>query len=276
MAFKQRRSASWYNTAIAQLTYQERRLILLIYLIKFIYSFILPPGLFVILLAALVIWLWRSSRRQAIVLLGLTLLLYLSMTPLVGDALISSLEKKYEQPASITGDVIVVLGGGATSGTPDIDGEGNLLGSAANRLLTGVRLYRLSGLPVLFSGGQVFSDSGNEADTAKRQMLGLGMPETDILTENQSLNTDQNAVNTAALMKELGLRQPILVTSAFHMPRAMVLFKNAGLDPLAYPTDYTASRGTSLYPGKFAPTGGALQNTGLAFKEYVGLLAARF
>jgi uncharacterized SAM-binding protein YcdF (DUF218 family) len=251
-------------------------LILLIYLIKFAYSFILPPGLFIVLLAALVIWLWRSSRRQAIVLSAVTLLLYLSMTPWVGDALIRSLENNYEQPDNITGDVIVVLGGGATSGTPDIDGEGNLLGSAANRLLTGVRLHRLDGLPVLFSGGQVFSDSGNEADTAKRQLLGLGIPEADILTENQSLNTEQNAVNTAALMKELGLRQPILVTSAFHMSRAMAQFHEAGLDPLAYPTDYTSSRGTALYPGKFAPSGSAMQSTGLALKEYLGLLAARF
>lgn len=251
-------------------------MILLIYLIKFIYGFILPPGLFVMLLAALVIWLWRSSRRQAMVLSGITLLLYLSMTPLVGDALIRSLEQRYAQPATITGDVIVVLGGGATSGTPDIDGEGNMLGSAANRLLTGVRLYRLSGLPILFSGGQVFSDSGNEADTAKRQLLALGIPEADILTENQSLNTDQNAVNTAALMQELGLRRPVLVTSAFHMSRAMAQFEQAGLEPLAYPTDYTASRNTSLYPGKLAPSGGALANTALALKEYLGLLAARF
>ncbi|MNH35103.1 hypothetical protein D3C79_957590 [compost metagenome] len=83
-------------------------------------------------------------------------------------------------------------------------------------------------------------------------------------------------MNTAALMKELGLRQPILVTSAFHLSRAMAQFNNAGLDPLAYPTDYTASRGTALYPGKFAPSGGALQSTGLALKEYLGLLAARF
>lgn len=248
----------------------------MIYVIKFIYSFVLPPGLFVVLLLGLTVWLWRSRRRPALVLLGVTLLLYLSMTPLIGDLLIGSLERQYEQPQKTPGDVIVVLGGGASSGTPDMDGEGNLYGSAANRLLTAVRLYRQTGLPILFSGGQVFADSGNEANIAKRQLIALGVPESDILAENQSLNTEQNAINTAALMKAKGLSRPVLVTSGFHMPRAMVLFKNAGLSPIAYPTDYATSRGGSLYPAKFSPSPGAMNNTGTALKEYLGLLAARF
>ncbi|MNI22779.1 hypothetical protein D3C73_763420 [compost metagenome] len=248
----------------------------MIYFIKFVYSFVLPPGLFVILLLGLSVWLWRRSRRPALALLGVTLLLYLSMTPLISKLLMGGLEYQYDKPELLQGDVIVVLGGGATSGTPDIDGEGNLYGSAANRLLTAVRLYRQTGLPILFSGGQVFPDSGNEADIAKRQLIGLGVPGSDILAENRSLNTEQNAVNTASMMNSKGLRHPILVTSAFHMPRAMALFKDNGLAPLAYPADYTASRGSELYPAMFTPSPGAMNNTGTALKEYLGLLAARF
>ncbi|MGN7760284.1 YdcF family protein [Paenibacillus sp. 22594] len=248
----------------------------MIYFIKFVYSFVLPPGLFVVLLLGMTIWLWRSSRRPALVLLGITFLLYLSMTPLIGNLLMAGLERQYDKPELIQGDVIVVLGGGATSGTPDIDGEGNMYGSAANRLLTAVRLYRQTGLPILFSGGQVFPDSGNEANIAKRQLMGLGVPETDILTENRSLNTEQNATNTAALMKSKGLSHPILVTSAFHMPRAMLYFKDSGLLPLAYPTDYTVSLEGRLYTAKFSPSPSAINNTGTALKEYLGCLAARF
>ncbi|MFD1906167.1 hypothetical protein ACFSQ7_22430 [Paenibacillus rhizoplanae] len=84
----------------------------MIYLIKFVYSFVLPPGIFVLLLLGMVVWLWRSSRRPAIVLLAVTLLLYLSMTSAVSDMLIGSLERKYPQPAAAEGDVIVILGGG--------------------------------------------------------------------------------------------------------------------------------------------------------------------
>ncbi|WP_339287051.1 YdcF family protein [Paenibacillus sp. FSL E2-0201] len=246
----------------------------MIYIIKFVYSFVLPPGLFILLLLGIVIWLWKKNRRPALVLLGVTLLMYFSMTSLVSDALIGGLERKYPQPDTLQGDVIVVLGGGASSGTPDIDGEGNLYGSAANRLITAVRLHNASGLPILFSGGQVFSDSGNEADIAKRQLLGLGVSEEDILTDNQSLNTEQNAVNTAAILQEKGLKRPVLVTSGFHMPRSMQHFKNVGLTAQAFPTDYIASAEFSLQPSKFTPSPGAISTTGTALKEYLGLLVA--
>lgn len=89
----------------------------MIYIIKFLYSFVLPPGLFILVMAGLVIWLWKRARIPAVVLLLVTLLLYVSSTNLAGDLLISSLEKQYPQPRTIQGDVIVVLGGGATEGT---------------------------------------------------------------------------------------------------------------------------------------------------------------
>lgn len=247
----------------------------MLYFIKFVYSFVLPPGIFVLLLLGMAIWLWRKNRRPALVLLAVTLLLYLSMTPVVSDTLIGSLERKYPQPQAVEGDVIVILGGGATSGTPDLDGQGNLSGPAANRLLAAARLYRQTGLPVIFSGGQVFADSGNEADIARRQLIGLGIPAEDILAENRSLNTEENAANTAALMQEHGFTRPVLVTSAFHMPRSMVQFGHASLSPLAFPVDYQASRPMALYTGKFTPSAGAVQTSGLALKEYLGLLAAK-
>ena len=234
----------------------------------------LPPGLFILLLLGLVFWIWKKNRGPALVLFGVTLLLYLSMTSLVSETLIGSLERQYQQPDTLQGDVIVVLGGGASSGTPDIDGEGNLYGHAANRLITAVRLHRESGLPILFTGGQVFSDSGNEADIATRQLLALGIPEDKILAENQSLNTKQNAINTTVVMEANGLHRPILVTSGFHITRAMQHFKNAGVTPQAYPTDYIASAEFSLRTSKFTPSPGAISTTGLALKEYLGILAA--
>ncbi|WP_017812023.1 YdcF family protein [Paenibacillus shenyangensis] len=246
----------------------------MLYVIKFLYSFVLPPGLFIILLLAMSIWLWRRQLRQALILLVMTILLYLSTTGLVSDALIGSLEQRYAPPASIQGDVIVVLGGGATQGTPDIDGQGNLSGAAGNRLITAVRLYRQTGLPIIFSGGQVFADSGNEADIARRQLIGMGIPAKDILAENQSLNTEQNAVNTAALLQQKKWSHPVLVTSAFHMPRSVVEFQRAGLAVQPYPTDYWVSQPEAMYPGKFSPSGGAMSSTSTALKEYLGLLVA--
>ncbi len=248
----------------------------LIYIIKFLYSFVLPPGIFVVLLLAASVWLWRKSRKQAMTIAAIALLLYLSVIPLTSQALIKGLERQYDQPGSVGGDVIVVLGGGATRGTPDLGGEGNLSGGAANRLLTAVRLHRATGLPILFSGGQVFSDSGNEADIARRQLIALGVPEGDILVENRSLNTEQNAVYTAALLKSSGLSHPVLVTSAFHLPRAIREFRLAGVEPEPFPTDYLASGGRfAFYPGLLSPSSAAAATAGTAFKEYLGLLALK-
>lgn len=247
----------------------------MIYLIKFLYSFVLPPGLFIILLLGLVLWLWKCARKPAVVLLCVTLLLYVSSTNLVGDMLIRGLERQYTQPSQIEGDVIVVLGGGATQGTPDIDGSGNLLGSAANRLITAARLHEHTGLPILFSGGQVFSDSGNEADIARRQLLGLGIPERDILIENRSLNTEENAVNSSVILQKHGFMRPVLVTSAFHLPRAVLQFERADITVQPFPTDYMASEPLSYYASKFTPNAGAISTTGTALKEYLGILAVR-
>ncbi|MDT3427401.1 uncharacterized SAM-binding protein YcdF (DUF218 family) [Paenibacillus forsythiae] len=249
----------------------------MIYVIKFIYSFVLPPGIFIVLLALLAIGLlWKKRRGPAVALFAVTLLLYLASVPLISEPLMRSLESRYTQPEQVQGDCLVVLGGGATAGTPDIDGEGSLGGAAANRLLTAVRLHRLTGLPVLFSGGQVFADSGNEGNVARRQLIGLGVDEQSILIENRSLNTEQNAEFTAALMKEHGLNRPVLVTSAFHMPRAVAEFRQAGMEAQPYPTDYHTSGAASAawYAGKLAPSPGAAETVGTALKEYLGLLAA--
>lgn len=255
---------------------RSREGVKLIYIIKFIYSFVLPPGIFLLLLLAASVWLWRKSRKQAVLIAGIALLLYLSVIPLTSRLLVGALERQYDQPSAVQGDVIVVLGGGASRGTPDLGGEGNLFGGAANRLLTAVRLHRTTGLPILFSGGQVFSDSGNEADIARRQLIELGVPDRDILVENRSLNTEQNAVYTAALLKASGLSHPVLVTSAFHLPRAVREFRLAGIEPEPFPTDYLASGGRfSFYPGLLAPSSAAAATTGTALKEYLGLLALK-
>ncbi|WP_379129518.1 YdcF family protein [Paenibacillus sp. sgz500958] len=247
----------------------------MLYIIKFIYGFLLPPGLFVLLLVALSLWLWKRQRRTALMLLGVTALLFLLSTGWIGGVLISRLEQQYPQPDTLKGDIIVVLGGGATLGTPDINGEGNLFGSAANRLLAAARLNRTSDLPVLFSGGTVFPDSGNEADIAKRQLLALGMPEKAIIAENRSLNTEQNARYTSEILRSRGYSSVVLVTSAFHLPRAVLEFRKVGVNVQPYPVDYLTGSTGKLYPSSLSPSAGGLSLTSLALKEYLGILALK-
>lgn len=247
----------------------------MIYLLKFGASFLLPPGIFLVIFIALSVYLWRRERITAKLLLGTTAIFYLLCTPFVAERLIGSLELRFEPPLEARGDVIIMLGGGATSDTPDVDGLGNLGGSAANRLLTAARLQKKLDLPVVLSGGQVYSDSGREAVIAKRMLLGLGVPEEKILIEDQSLNTKQNAQRVGQILKEKNYTRPILVTSAFHMERSVLNFAKQDVAVTPYPAGYTANRVSAFYFNKLAPSDGALADSCTFFREWLAIWVAR-
>lgn len=244
--------------------------VILLYIIKFIYSLLLPPGIFILLLFVLSIWFYRFKKNIARLFLLVSFGLYIFSIPLTGEILIHSLEGKYQPPDPIKGDVIVMLGGGATGDSFDLDGRGQLSGASANRLLTTARIYKKTHLPIIVSGGQVFKDSGNEAEIAKRQLVSLGVPKRKILTDNKSLNTEQNAEFTKEIMSREKFHHPILVTSAFHMKRSVLHFSKVGVKVVPFPTDYRAGQKIVIYPSKFVPAD--LMETRLALKEYLGML----
>jgi uncharacterized SAM-binding protein YcdF (DUF218 family) len=244
------------------------------YIIKFIYHFFLPPGIIVVFLVLIGVMLHKRDKLFARLIFAAALLLYLSLIPLTGNLLIHTLENRYTPPSQISGDVIVILGGGATLDTPDIDGKGQLSGFAANRLLTGVRLYKRTHLPIVFTGGQVFPDAGNEAEIAKRQLISLGVPEDKIFIDDKSINTVENGKFTKVILMENHWHKPVLVTSAFHMARSVRIFKQNNIHVVPYPTDYQVSRKTSIYLNQFTPSSGDL--TLIAAKEYLGILSLMF
>lgn len=187
-----------------------------------------------------------------------------------------SLESRYQPPPAASGDIIVMLGGGATADTPNVHGKGHLTGFAANRLLTAAQLYHSTGVPVLISGGQVFANSGKEAEIARHILLGLGIPDNKIIVEGKSLNTTDNARYTQELLTERGFSSPILVTSAFHMERAVGQFAKFGVAVLPYPTDYQTNTRFLFEWHQLWPRADAFYNTQLAVKEYLGLMAIRW
>lgn len=250
---------------------------ILIYFIKFLYStFLFPPGSIIIALLLLCFYLYRRHSDLAKVIIMITLVFYLATISLVGDQLIGSLERKYQPPSDISGDVIIMLGGGATLDTPNVYGQGHLSGFAANRLLTCAQLYHRLTLPIIVSGGKVLETTGSEADIAKVILMGLGVPGDKIIVENQSLNTTENAKFTKGLLAEYGFIQPILVTSAFHMERSVLQFKKVNLSVTPYPTDYQTNLQIKFQPHQLWPSANALLNVSLALKEYVGILAIKW
>lgn len=249
----------------------------MIYLLKFGAAWVLPPGLFIVALAVIGWLLWRrGERRIAKVILVLNLMFYILCMPLMAERLVGVLERQYEFDGNLQGDVVIMLGGGATGDTVDIDGLGHLGSHAAGRLLTAARVQKALDIPILVSGGQVFSDSGAEAQIARRQLRGLGVPDSKIIIEDKSLNTKQNALFTAQLLSEYGLQEPVLVTSAFHMPRSVLNFQKAGMVVQPLPTDYMTGKRQDFYFNKLAPSAGAFDGSIMVLREFLALFVAKY
>ena len=246
-----------------------------IYFYKFLVSLLLPPGIIIIVLMVINIRMWRR-RVWGRSLLSICILVLLVMSsPYVADWLIRPLEYRYQPPVEVSGDVIVMLGGGAVFGSPDIGGLGNLTGPAANRLLTVVRLEKKLGVPVILSGGQVYKDTGQEAYIGQRILMELGVSEDKIITEDKSLNTEENAINVQKIIAEKNYKQPILVTSAFHMPRSVLNFEKCGQSVQPFPADYFTGPQSRLYVNKIVPAAEAFRVSYIALHEYLGIIAAR-
>ena len=249
----------------------------MIYVIKYLYqTFLLPPGIIIILLLVIAAVLAKRTSRAWKPVLCAAVLLYAVSMPLVSEGLIHALESRYSPPDRLSGDVIIMLGGGSIPDTQNVNSIGHLSGAAANRLLTCAQLYHKYGLPIIISGGQVFEYSGIESDIAGNILLSLGVPGDKVIKEIESQNTTQNAENTKALLEKYGFIRPVLVTSAFHMDRAVRQFEKAGVGVIPYPTDYRSHRTLKYEFTDFIADSDALTQTSISLKEYIGLLAVKW
>jgi uncharacterized SAM-binding protein YcdF (DUF218 family) len=245
---------------------------------KFIEPFLLPPGMFVLFLVALGIWLLRRRRDRLSGILSLAIagVLYLFSTAVIGELLISPLESGYPPPASgeaCWGDAIVVLGGGSKTSSPAEGGAPALTEESTGRLVYGVRLAREMPLPLIFTGGRALGreDRPSEAEAAARVARSLGIPEGQLFLEERSRTTWENARYVA---EEFELSRPLVVTSAWHMPRAMYSFRAHGMEPVPAPTLYRSDPAPPL-PTEFLPSAGGFETGSRALHEYVGLLYYR-
>ena len=248
----------------------------MLYVIKLLYAWLLPPGLFILLLLIAHI-LFVKTRRTRYYFIALVLIYLLSIT-LVSDHLLKPLENYYAQPAISAlrnADAIVVLGGGSVGGVKDFDGVGQVAADPANRLLMGIRLHRALNLPIIVSGGQVFSYAGTEADIEYRLLKSAGIDEKFLLKENRSRNTVENARFTKQICEKMGIAKVILVTSGYHLPRSVMIFEREGVDVIPYPTDYKTNKEIAIDAFAFTPSAEAVRTSAIAMKEYLGILAVK-
>ncbi|MEN3034293.1 MAG: YdcF family protein [Aquificaceae bacterium] len=226
---------------------------------KLILTFVLPPGIFILGFIFLGVICSRFIAR----FLSLTLagFMYLLSIEPVKDAIILPLEMHSSVPKSPKGDAIVVLGGGSYS-------TGILKEDSLKRLLTGFNLHKELKLPLILSGGASFG-SLPDAEVMLGVLTSLGIDRSYILTETKSKNTLENAIEVSKICKERGFETIILVTSAYHIPRASLVFEKTGIKVQPYPTDFKSDRRYNLY--SFIPRSGVLEESTKALREHLAL-----
>ncbi len=237
---------------------------------KFVTPFLLPPGLFVVILLASGLWFVAKKNLKA-GLLNIALgaaLWTLSLVP-VADALMRGLESGLHLAAAPQGDVIILLGGGVYSDVEDFSGVGAPSEDMLGRIVTAVRLQKKLDLPVVISTGAVYSWGKSEALIGQRFLIDLGVPAKRILLEERSRDTRENARFTKELCEKEGFTRPILITSALHMKRAVMSFGKVGLNVTPYPSYLNKAKERKYVWLDYLPVD--LQNSFMALREYAGL-----
>ncbi|SRR5579883_1423987 len=257
-----------------------------LFLSKLLPLFLYPLGLTCLLLVVALVLIGRRRSRLAMLPITLGLLLLLAGgNGWVSEWLVRSLEFQHIPSAKLPqADAIVVLGGGTKPAVPprpwvEVSEEGD-------RVLYGAKLYREGKAPrVILSGGRIEWKGGGPPESGDMAQLveAMGVPASAILQDPTSLNTYENAVNVKQIMVAQGIRRILLVTSAMHMPRSLLIFKHLGIDAIAAPTDFnTTERDWQELKGSPAaivlnvlPEADRFQQTTRALKEYLGLVIYR-
>jgi uncharacterized SAM-binding protein YcdF (DUF218 family) len=236
-----------------------------------------PYTLLLLIMAVVMVKLWRrpsESRRRLLCITLPFLLLILISTPAVSHLAFATLEHRFTPLVELPSDTdaIVVLAGWVL---PRNANRPNpiLADDSLYRCLHAAELYRRSGpCLIVLSGGTVnpAEDSMPVADAMRDFLLQLGIASKDLLVENRSTTTYENAVECHKLVQERQLQHVVLVTEADHMARAVACFRKTGLRVTPAPCQFVTGQ-FELRLSTFLPSPGAARGTEKVFHEWLGL-----
>jgi uncharacterized SAM-binding protein YcdF (DUF218 family) len=240
---------------------------------------LLPTNLLIAIgLVGAVLMFTRFALLGRRLVIGVVLLLVICGLSPLGKILLYPLEHRFPQwdAARGTPDGIIVLGGSIEA---DLSVAHNtpVVRSAPDRIIAAAALAkRYPNARVVFSGGssKLISNDAREADFAGALFESLGVDKSRMTMERRSRNTQENAEFSKALVAPKDGERWLLVTSAFHMPRSMGLFRKAGFAVEAYPVDWLVGGPDDLTTFSNIVIEG-LARTDLAIREWVGLIAYR-
>lgn len=252
------------------------------YLAKVLWFLLQPSTLIALLIVygSILIWTGWARWGRRFVTVGVILLLVAGLSPL-GNALILPLEDRFpranlDQPPAPTGFIVL---GGAEDRLVGQARKAPTLNEAGERMVETVMLARkFPEAKIAFSGGDagIFYTSDSEAVEAARMLTDMGVAPDRLILEAGARDTYENAVYLKAELDKLGLLDPgkrwVLITSAYHMPRAMASFRRAGFEVEPWPVDYR-TRGHADLRRPFDKVSEGLRRVDVATREWVGLLA---
>jgi uncharacterized SAM-binding protein YcdF (DUF218 family) len=217
---------------------------------------------------------WRRLGRR-LMIVSLALLAICAWSPL-GKLLLYPLETRFPAWDASKGapDGIIVLGGPIDADLSVMHRRAVISAAGDRMIAAAVVAHRYPNARLLYSGGSanLLSNDAKEADFAADLFEGLGIARSRLLMERNSRNTLENAEFSGALVSPKPGERWLLVTSAFHMPRAVGLFRKAGFAVEAYPVDWKLGRGADLIT--FSNLAGeGLGRTDAAVREWLGLFA---
>ncbi len=247
-------------------------------LTKFLTLLVYPYSLAIICLATGMVLFALGQKRGAYGgFISSFVLLWLSGSSFVADFLLESLENDFAAipvEESLSADAIVILSGGVGLPLPprimpDLNGS-------ADRVYYAAMLYKAKKAPkIIVTGGNVYpiENVKGEAWYTIKLLQDWGVDEKDILIEEKSRTTYENAVETKALMQQHGIRSILLVTSAFHMPRAYQTFAALGMSVIPTPSDFNVVDMHVPLLVQLVPDASQMGKTQTAIKEYLGIIA---
>jgi uncharacterized SAM-binding protein YcdF (DUF218 family) len=254
---------------------------MLFWLKKFI-GFCLMPLPMSLLLAAAGVWFLRRGRRprlgRGLITMAAVIVLIFGNS-LVSKALMRSLQNRYPPvadfapgkpiPAEVARVRYVVVLGGGNGYSPGVSANNLLSSSAISRLTEGVRIVRAVPEARLIVSGGGPDGRPTHAEVLARAAVQLGIESSRIIRVEDARDTEDEANRVA----RIAAGAPVAVaTSAWHLPRAMALFRGAGVDALACPSDYRAHTEDPLTFDDFLWDAESLARSSFALRERIGLV----
>ncbi len=244
------------------------------YFSKIAQEFLYPLNITLILMIVGLLATWKKRPRLVIGSFATAfLLLLLCSMPVVSELLLSPIESAHPTVpinSCPKADVIITLGGSLAPSyfTKEVPEE-----QTGSRLLPTLKLYQSGKAPkIIVTGGVPYLDSKGvghtEAGDMKAFLTYYGVPSQDIIEENRSRTTYENVLFTKEILAQEGYQKILLVTHAFHMKRAVNLFKKQGIEVIPFPVSFFTQGIHSK--GGWLPYPWSLQLSTHAIKEIVG------